>query len=280
MAGNAALLLAGIAGSGTAGNSLAYFAPYGNAAPTSAAAAPPAGFLDAGWVSEKGLVAKVKETSKDIRGYGSFSAIRKVVTASDTTFDLDFLESNTTSLSIYNRKPLTGTGSLTAAAGLISFGTGASSMPTYAAIFDLVDGVNLLRAYCPDVQVTDRGDFNVAAGDVVSYPVVLSAYPDSAGNSVYWYYSLDALILPTVATLSPTSEATHAGGTSVTLTGTHLSSVTAVKFGTVSATAVSVLSNTSVSCVSPAQAASGAQVVTAISPAGTSTVTASYTYTA
>src|SRR5450631_182350 len=157
MAGNAALLLAGISGSGAAGNSLAYFAPYGNAAPTNAATAPPAGFLDAGWVSEKGLAAKVKETSKDIRGYGSFAAIRKVVTASDTAFDLDFLESNTTSLSIYHRKPLTGTGSLTSSAGLISFGTGAASMPSYAAIFDLVDGVNLLRAYCPQqVDTVDQ----------------------------------------------------------------------------------------------------------------------------
>src|SRR5450631_2689320 len=208
MAGNAALLLAGISGSGAAGNSLAYFAPYGNAAPTNAATAPPAGFLDAGWVSEKGVTAKVKETSKDVRGYGSFSSLRTIVTASDTTFDVDFLESNPTSLSIYNRKPLTGAGSLSAAAGLISFGTGASSMPSYAAIFDLVDGVNLLRAYLPDVQVTDRGDFSVGAGEVVSYPVVLTAYPDSAGNSVYWYYSLDALILPTVTSISPNSGTT------------------------------------------------------------------------
>jgi hypothetical protein len=276
MAGNAALLLAGISGSGAAGNSLAYFAPYGNAAPSSAAAAPPAGFLDAGWVSEKGLAAKVKETSKDIRGYGSFASIRKVVTASDTTFDLDFLESNTTSLSIYHRKPLTGTGSLASSAGLISFGTGAASMPSYAAIFDLVDGVNLLRAYCPQVQVSDRGDFNVAAGDVVSYPVVLAAYPDTAGNSVYWYYSLDALILPALTSVTPTVSGT-AGGASITATGTHLASVNAVTVGGTAATAVSVLSNTSVSFVTPAKTA-GTQAVVLTSPAGSSIAVVNITY--
>ena len=195
MSGNRSLILAGINGGGDAGNSLAYFAPVGSVAPADATADPAAAFLDAGWITEDGLSAKVSESSKDINAFGTFSPVRTIVTESKQTFDIAFLESNPVSLAIYHRMDLAAL-TVEGATGALSFGTGASASETYAAIFDMVDGDNALRAYCPNVQVTDRGDLNIKAGEAVTYPVTLTAYPDVDGISVHWFYVLDALAAP------------------------------------------------------------------------------------
>lgn len=193
--GNRQLILAGINGGGEAGNSLAYFGPVGAAAPTTATADPAAAFLDAGWITEDGLTAKVSESSKDINAFGTFSPVRTIVTESKQTFDISFLESNPVSLAVYHRKGL-GDLDVVEATGALDFTTGPSSSEQYAAIFDMVDGDNALRAYCPNVQVTDRGDMQVKAGEAVIYPVTLTAYPDNSGASVYWFYLLNALKTP------------------------------------------------------------------------------------
>jgi hypothetical protein len=190
--GNSDLILAGINGGGEAGNSLAYFGPTGSTAPTGATADPAAAFLDAGWITQDGLSVKVSESSTEIPAFGTFAPVRTITTKSSQTFDLSFLESNPVSLAVYHRKPLTG---LTAIAetGAVNFATGQSGSEDYAAIFDMVDGDNFLRAYAPKVEVTDRGDIAIKGGEAVVYPVTLTAYPDLAGNSIYWFYVLDAL---------------------------------------------------------------------------------------
>lgn len=193
--GNRQLILAGINGGGDAGNSLSYFADVGATSPTNATADPAAAFKDAGWITQDGLTAKVSESSKDINAFGTFSPVRTIVTESKQTFDISFLESNPVSLAIYHRKSLTDL-DVVEATGALNFTTGPSSSEQYASIFDMVDGVNALRAYCPNVQVTDRGDMQIKAGEAVVYPVTLTAYPDNDGVSVYWFYLLNALIVP------------------------------------------------------------------------------------
>jgi len=75
---------------------------------------------------------------------------------------------------------------------------------------------------------------------------------------------------PTVTKLS-TTKGPVAGGTKVTITGTNLSEVTAVKFGSESATGVAVKSATSITAVSPAGTA-GIVAVTVTTPSGTSII--------
>jgi len=191
MAGNRDLILAGINGGGDAGNSLAYFAAVGSAAPTTATGDPAAAYLDAGWITEDGLTAKVSESSRDINAFGTFSPVRTIVTESKQTFDISFLESNPVSLAVYHRRALDDLD--VAADGSLTIDSGPSRSASYAAIFDMVDGDNALRAYCPNVQVTDRGDLAVKAGEAVVYPVTLTAYPDANGVAVRWFYVLDAL---------------------------------------------------------------------------------------
>lgn len=194
MSGNADNILAGIEAGGTAGNSLAWFAVTGSTAPTTATAAPAAAFKDAGWCSQDGLTAAASEASTDIPAYGTFAPVRTITTSSKRTFAVTFLESNPISLAVYHRKSLTAISPDTS--GAFDFTEGEASTQRYSAVFDMVDGANHIRAYCPSVGVTDRGDLVIRGGQVVSYPVTLTAFPGSDGVAVHWFYVVNALATP------------------------------------------------------------------------------------
>lgn len=197
MTANRDLILAGVAGGGT-GAALAQFAPKGSVMPSAATgtgSALDAAFLDGGWITEDGLTKSVDENSTDINAYGSQVPVRTLTTRSKVTFGLTFLESNLVALSLYNRLPLTGTGALsvTASTGALDFTEGAARTIEYGGVFDIVDGLNHIRAVVPVLQVTDRSEFSVKAGEAITYGVTLTAYPASDGVAIHWYYILNAL---------------------------------------------------------------------------------------
>jgi len=88
------------------------------------------------------------------------------------------------------------------------------------------------------------------------------------------------LVAPTITGISPTSGST-AGGTSVTITGTYFTGVTAVKFGSTNASSFTVNSTNSITATSPAGSA-GAVDITVTTAGGTSATSASdqFTYVA
>ena len=81
---------------------------------------------------------------------------------------------------------------------------------------------------------------------------------------------------PTIASLSPTS-GTTLGGTTVTISGAHLTGATSVTFGGVAATNVVVVSDTSITAVTPART-SGAKSVVVTTPAGIATALNAFTF--
>jgi hypothetical protein len=89
-----------------------------------------------------------------------------------------------------------------------------------------------------------------------------------------------ASVVPSVSALS-TSNGSTSGGTTVTITGSNLSSISNVYFGVIPATSFLINSDTSVTAVSPAQA-SGTVDVTLVNADGTSTVSSGdqFTYSA
>lgn len=191
MATNSDLILAGVEAGGPTATSLAWFAVRGATGPTDATSALDAAFFDAGWCSDDGLTADVKESSKDIAAYGSFVPVRTIVTSSITTFKLTMLESNPVSAAVYHRKTL---GSIVPdASGAFDFSTGTYSRQPLCGVFDIVDGTNHLRAYCPALEVTDRDSVDTKAGDAITYGVTLTAYPNSAGVAIHWFYVMNAL---------------------------------------------------------------------------------------
>nr|WP_223243502.1 YncE family protein [Streptomyces sp. CBMA123] len=85
---------------------------------------------------------------------------------------------------------------------------------------------------------------------------------------------------PTITGIAP-AQGPAGGGTTVTLTGSHLTGATAVAFGTTPAASFTVVNDTTVTATAPAASAAGPVDVTVTTPGGTSTITAGdrYTYT-
>jgi hypothetical protein len=84
--------------------------------------------------------------------------------------------------------------------------------------------------------------------------------------------------VPTLSSVTP-NQGSVAGGTSVTLTGTHFVGATAVKFGSASATSFTVVSDTQITAVAPPGTA-GPVVVSITTVGGTSTDVVYFYYVA
>jgi hypothetical protein len=221
MTANRNLILAGINGGGTAGTALASFAPTGVVLPTTVIPkSPPAAdptydldpqFADAGWITEDGLTRAVDVNTNEINAYGSQVPVRILKTTRTVTFSIAFLESNPVSLAVYHELPLYDPTTLPPSAGPIVKTlepVAATTDPTmkeikvqegkprtavYAAVFDIVDGPNAVRACVPQLEVTGQEDFAAQPSAAITYGVTFTAYPDSLGNAIYWYYHLNAL---------------------------------------------------------------------------------------
>ncbi len=152
------------------------------------------GFRSAGLVTEDGLEKALSESSNDIRAYGQFQPVRKIVTSSEITFTTTFLETSPVALAVYDRLPLSGVGSIAPDAnGAFSIKEGAARTQRYAAVFEIVDGENHIRMYCPAVEVTDREGLSVGAGNAITRGVTLTAYPNSVGVAVETFYRIPSL---------------------------------------------------------------------------------------
>jgi hypothetical protein len=150
-----------------------------------------AAWLDAGLIADTGIVSKITESSKAVFAYGITSAIRTLVSQRAQEFDVSFLEFNPVALAIANRKPL---GSITPdTSGHFQIAASGAALPRYAGLFDITDGSNKARIYCPSVAATTVNPPSFAPASEAVNAVSLTAYPDSTGVSVYTDYQLAAL---------------------------------------------------------------------------------------
>ena len=117
---------------------------------------------------------------------------------------------------------------------------GASAVTIGGAVCTAISGVTATSLSC----MTSAGSAGAAS------VLVTTPGGTNAANTLYTYIPP----APTITAISPTS-GTTLGGTSVTITGTNLTGVTAVKFGTSNATSFTVNSNTQITATSPAGSA-------------------------
>jgi hypothetical protein len=126
-----------------------------------------------------------------VKSYGSTQIQRVIIQDSERDFDVEFQETNPVTIAVYNRQPV---GSITPdGSGAFSQQIGTPATQTYAAIFDVIDGSNHIRYYCPRVQVASAKSRTIAPGKEIMYGVSLTALPDVSGNAVYEYYVVNAL---------------------------------------------------------------------------------------
>jgi len=152
---------------------------------------------------------------------------------------------------------ITGTGFVTRGGTTVKFGTVSATSVTFNSATQVTAVAPAGSAGAVDVTATTAGGTSATS---------------AAARFTY-------TPAPTVTAISPSSGATT-GGTSVTITGTNLSGVTAVAIGGTAATSFTVNSATQITAVVPARAATGAVDVKVTSAGGAATLTAGFTYTA
>lgn len=122
-------------------------------------------------------------------------------------------------------------------------------------------------------------DMENTEGEIIAHPGTVSPTTTSSFTDYYGAAgtaSSSSQPPPTVASLSPNT-GPPGGGTTVTITGTHLGGAISVSFGSTSATSFKVLSTTRITAVSPA--GSGTVNVIVTGPGGTSTASRNDTFT-
>ncbi len=188
---NSSNMMVGTQAAGSDGLGLTWWAPTGTTAPVDDSGALNAAFKDGGGISEEGITLAMSETSKKIKFYGSQVTQRTIITDQETTFKMKFMEVNATSMAVYWRKAL---GSVVPAVstGKFSITHGAYSVQNYSAVFDVIDGVNRMRFYCPKVEVTNRSDLVVGNGNEVSWGCDVTAYPVS-GVAIQIFFAVPSL---------------------------------------------------------------------------------------
>lgn len=183
MTSNSDLALVGASGVG-------WTAALGSTGPTDFSALN-GSWSDFGYISQDGLTKAVALDSKEFVPWGNLAPIRRIITKKVTTFKFTVWETNKVSLGLYYAKapaaviPDPGT-------GIIAFTEQAKPAPDRRAFcFDVLDGAtNLIRHYIAEGEVTEIGDIVYKTDDLIGYPMTVTAYPASDGNSIHHFFKL------------------------------------------------------------------------------------------
>ncbi|SEE23539.1 40-residue YVTN family beta-propeller repeat-containing protein [Streptomyces misionensis] len=206
---------------------------------------------------------------------------------------------NNTSNTVSTISTATNTVTATVSAGLAPFGL-AVSKPAPPKVTGLAPGhgpvagsttITLTGSHLSGTTAVSFDGTPAANVTVVDDSTVTAAAPAHAAGTVDVTLSARGRTVPAgqytyedpAPVLSGLAPATGpaAGGTVVTLTGSHFTGATAVNFGTVPATSFTVVDDSTITATAPAAAAAGPVDVSVTTPAGTSATGATdrYTYT-
>ena len=144
--------------------------------PTDASSSLAASVLDAGYVSEDGLVETVDASDDKIKAWGG-DIVKIVRTEHSVSYTFTLIESkNADAL-----KLLFGEENVTVSGGKITVNKTATMIPRASFIFDMRDGKEDIRILVKDGQPSISGDVNFTDGDAIGYEVTVEAFPDADG---------------------------------------------------------------------------------------------------
>ena len=144
--------------------------------PTDASSALAETVLDAGYVSEDGLVETVDASDDKIKAWGG-DIVKIVRTEHSVSYTFTLIESkNADALTL-----LFGEENVTVSGGKITVNKTATMIPRASFIFDMRDGKEDIRILVKDGQPSISGDVNFTDGDAIGYEVTVEAFPDADG---------------------------------------------------------------------------------------------------
>lgn len=186
MALDAARVLVGTADQTNATGAI-FSAPLGTTVPTNATATLDAAFVDSGYVSEDGLSFTPEISTTDINEWNG-SLVRRIKETFNGTLSWAHLETNEQSLkNAFGEDAVTATAATQSHGNQLSVAIAGDLPAAKAWVFKLKDGDNRMLIVVPNGQVTGVEEVSFTSSDAITWGVTLSAYPDSAGNSIYIY---------------------------------------------------------------------------------------------
>ncbi|MFE9993535.1 phage tail tube protein [Streptomyces avermitilis] len=257
-----------------------WLAPIGTVAPADATLTMPAGWYTVGLFTEDSLKFNSEPNFEQVRSAQSSYPTRTFQTTDAATVEVDLQQ-----WSGRNFRAVYGGGSITA---VTPSGGGAKHFKfappriggrtEIAACIEVIDGGKHYRYVIPRTMQMEGVSKELAKTKESVLPLRLAVQGGDETDA--WYVLTDDPAfqppVPTITTVTP-STGPAAGGTTVTIVGTNLDSVTAVNFGSTAGTGLVVESDTELTVITPA-GATGAKDVVVTSAGGTATKTGGFTY--
>lgn len=155
-----------------------YKAPTGSTAPTDAATALDAAFVNLGYVSDDGISENWEDSVNDVIAWQNGTHVRSAITESKFGLELSLLETKGAVLEMFHR----GSTMVEVAVDNFQLDVKPTVADPSAWVLDVIDGTKLIRLYIGLGEVVERGEISYANGGAAMYPITLRGFPDTNGN--------------------------------------------------------------------------------------------------
>lgn len=160
-----------------------YRAAAGTTVPTDTTTALASAFACVGYISADGVTNSTARTTTSIKAWGG-DVVADVQTEKVDTFAFTMIEAHNINVQKTAHGDTNVTGALSTG---LTITENSKDLEKHAWVIDMVENSVAHRICIPDGKITNIGDVTYKDDTAISYPVTLSAYPDSSGNTHYEY---------------------------------------------------------------------------------------------
>lgn len=152
-----------------------YLAPIGATLPTASDEMLDPSFQNLGYLSEDGITESPEIDTDTLKGWQNGDTVRVLQTGHSVSFDFTMIETNENTLAAYYGK--------VEANGDVKV-TG-RQLPRQALVIDVIDNGKIRRRVAEVAQITERGDVSLTNTEATGYPVTVTCYPGSDGETKF-----------------------------------------------------------------------------------------------